>query len=26
VVECVPIRPAPRVVALRDTDGGQRSA
>ncbi len=26
VVECIPIRPAPRVVALRDTDGGQRSA
>ncbi|HLK92672.1 MAG TPA: 3,4-dihydroxy-2-butanone-4-phosphate synthase [Polyangia bacterium] len=26
VVECVPIRPPQRVVALRDTDGGQRSA
>jgi 3,4-dihydroxy 2-butanone 4-phosphate synthase / GTP cyclohydrolase II len=26
VAECVPIRPPQRVVALRDTDGGQRSA
>ena len=26
VVECVPIRPLQRVVALRDADGGKRSA
>lgn len=26
VAECVPIRPPQRVVALRDSDGGQRSA
>jgi 3,4-dihydroxy 2-butanone 4-phosphate synthase / GTP cyclohydrolase II len=26
VVECVPIRPPQKVMALRDTDGGQRSA
>jgi hypothetical protein len=26
VVECVPIRPTQRVVALRDADGDKRSA
>ena len=26
VVECVPIRPPQKVMALRDTDGGKRSA
>ena len=26
VTECVPIRPPQKVVALRDADGGKRSA